>query len=172
MTAEETGFLAAIKKDATDATARGAYADWLDEHGRPYEALLQRGAAGLSEVYFKIRRKSDGLFSEGISHASIGKKWSTKGKLWRRLSDLRTHVRHSIEHHRRYRHYYQRAQKTGVLYNGDTPWNDLEVIVVEVRITIGATMPLAVRYDPKNTSREIEVTVTEPLGGDVKKQRK
>jgi uncharacterized protein (TIGR02996 family) len=40
MTSEESGFLLAIEKAPTDVAARGAYADWLDEHGRPYEALL------------------------------------------------------------------------------------------------------------------------------------
>ncbi|MBN9122424.1 MAG: TIGR02996 domain-containing protein, partial [Planctomycetes bacterium] len=62
--AEERGFVLALKKDPTDATARGAYADWLDEHGRHYDAVLQREAAGLSELRFKVRRKSGGPFSE------------------------------------------------------------------------------------------------------------
>jgi uncharacterized protein (TIGR02996 family) len=39
-TPDERGFLDAIKKYPDDATARLVYADWLDEHDRPYEAIL------------------------------------------------------------------------------------------------------------------------------------
>ncbi|MCI0703664.1 MAG: TIGR02996 domain-containing protein, partial [Planctomycetia bacterium] len=90
MTSDERGFQLAIKKNPKDLTAHGAYADWLEEHDRPYEAALQRAKAGLSEVYFKLRRKSDGLFSEG-NEQRYGKKshWSAKGKMWRKLADLR-----------------------------------------------------------------------------------
>lgn len=155
MTSEERGFVSAIKKSPKDATARGAYADWLDEHGRPYEALLQRGKAELSEVYFKVRRKSDGLFSEG-SGTSGGKHWSTKGKMWRQLHVLRSHFRNYIQLHRGWR-----ARGAEVKYYDDTDWDDLEIVVVEVRVTVGAVLPLTFRRD---TSGPVEVTITEPLG--------
>src|SRR5947209_20269787 len=86
MNAEESGFLLSIKKNPGDLPARRAYADWLEEYDRPYEAMLQRGQSGLSEVFFKLRRKSDGLFSEGPDRT---RKWSSKGKMWRKLSTLR-----------------------------------------------------------------------------------
>lgn len=54
MDADEKGSLAAIKKNPKDATARGAYADWLDEHGRAHDAMLQRAAA------VRPRRKNAG----------------------------------------------------------------------------------------------------------------
>ena len=80
MDAEEKGFLSALKKDPNDATARGAYADWLDEHGRAHEAMLQRASAGLSEIRYKIRRTSDGLFSEGAEgHHEGNRPWTTRG---------------------------------------------------------------------------------------------
>ena len=41
MTSEERGFLDAIKTNPDDVTARGAYADWLDEHDRHHDAMLQ-----------------------------------------------------------------------------------------------------------------------------------
>jgi uncharacterized protein (TIGR02996 family) len=155
MTAEERGFLSAIKKSPTDATARGAYADWLDENGRPYEALLQRGKAELSEVYFKIRRKSDGLFSEGTT-TSGGSHWSTKGKLWRKLHVLRSHLRNYVQLHRAWT-----SVRFVVKYYDDTSWDDLEVVVVEVRVTVGAVLPLVLRQDQSGPA---EVIITEPLG--------
>lgn len=42
---EEDAFHAAIHADCSDAVARGAYADWLDEHERPVEAATQRVCA-------------------------------------------------------------------------------------------------------------------------------
>src|SRR5262245_21602668 len=129
MTSEERGFLAAIKENPGDVTARGAYADWLDEHDRHYEAVLQRGEANLSEVYFKLRRKSDGLFSEGrTASARQPIKWTTKGKMWRRLSDLRSHMAN------------MRPRND---YGGKVPWSDLEVVVFEVRLTVAATLPIS-----------------------------
>src|SRR5262245_33145268 len=120
MTGEENGFLLALKKNPKDATARGAYADWLEEHDRLYEAALQRDKAGLSEVWFKFRRKSDGLFSGGTASSSGRISWSAKGKMWRRLADLRSHLSRYV----RARAYYGNSKP--VLY-GDTAWEDLEV---------------------------------------------
>jgi uncharacterized protein (TIGR02996 family) len=150
MTAEEKGFLAAIKKNSADATARGAYADWLDEHERSYEALLQRDKAGISEAWFKLRRKSDGLFSEGLtSRRDI--RWSTKGKMWRKLNDLRSHLFNL---------------RFSSHYGSDTPWDDLEVIVIEVRAAVAVTLPVVVResHGPYATARTC--TIPEPLGAE------
>jgi uncharacterized protein (TIGR02996 family) len=147
MDAEEKGFLAAIKKNPKDATARSAFADWLDEHERPYEAALQRAKAGLSEVYYKIRRKKDGLFSTGSKGwATMG--WSEGGKMWRRLTDLLAHMRGIGGSSRDY---------------GGTPWRDLEVVFCEVRVTFTATLPLKT-VTPRGWGRPRH-TVTEPLGG-------
>jgi uncharacterized protein (TIGR02996 family) len=145
MDAGEKGFLAAIKKSPKDAASLSAYADWLDEHDRPYEAALQRAKAGLSEVYYKIRRKKDGLFSTGNkSGSSMG--WSEGGKMWRRLTDLEAHMR--MIGHDTY---------------GGTKWKDVEVVFFEVRITFTAALPLT-RERPRGWGRT-RVTVTEPLGG-------
>ncbi|MDY3558491.1 TIGR02996 domain-containing protein [Gemmata sp. JC673] len=99
MTADERGFLATLDTNPNDHTARAAYADWLDEQGRRYEAALERGRAGLSEVYFKIRRKSDGLFSEGAEPRGV-KKWSALGKMWPKLHVLQAHLISYVKHHR------------------------------------------------------------------------
>jgi len=145
MDAEERGFLAAIEKNPDDATARAAYADWLEEHERPYEAALQRGKAGLSEVFFKIRRKSDGLFSTAQrAHASAPMKWATTGKMWRKVGDLHSHMR-NLSDSRTY---------------AGTPWEDIEVAVMEVRVTYSTALPIAVQ---KMLYRAVP-TVVEPLG--------
>jgi len=151
MTSEEKGFLAAIKKDPDDATARGAYADWLDEHGRRHDAMLQRSAAGLSE----IRRKTDGLFSEGAEGRHAGKvPWTTKGKMWPTMAHLRSHLNSEIP-------YYSRSgRKKPYLYQRDTPLSDLEVIVVELRFVVGARMALAVQFDQGYKTRA-SVKITE-----------
>ncbi|HEY1188410.1 MAG TPA: TIGR02996 domain-containing protein [Gemmata sp.] len=156
MTSEERGFLAAIKKNPKEATARGAFADWLDEHDRPYEAILQRDAAGLSEVYFKLRRKSDGLFSEG-SNKPGGKHWSAKGKMWRQLQFLRAHLRTYVVLHRGRSAF----TRTELKYHDDTAWDDLEIVAIEVRATVGAVLPVTCRFEQ---SGPIEVSITEPLG--------
>jgi uncharacterized protein (TIGR02996 family) len=142
--AEEKGFLSAIKKNPKDATARGAYADWLDEQNRPYEAVLQRGKAGLSEVYFKIRRKSDGKFSAGAKWPAIT--WSERGKMWARLTDVHSHFR-GLGDTRNY---------------GGVPWDDIEVVIFEMRITYTAALPLK-REKVKGQSR-LCTTAVEPLG--------
>jgi uncharacterized protein (TIGR02996 family) len=145
MSSDERGFLLAIKKNPKDVTARSAYADWLDEHDRPYEAALQRGKAGLSEVYYKIRRKSDGLFSTGNKGwTTMG--WSEGGKMWRRLTDLLAHMRGLSD----------------TTYGG-TAWKDLEVVFFEVRVTYSVALPLT-REKPRGGAR-IRPTVAEPLGG-------
>jgi uncharacterized protein (TIGR02996 family) len=129
--ADEAGFIASIEADPNDTTARAAYADWLDEHDRPIEAAEQRDAAGLTEVQYKLRRKSDGLFAEAREHSP---RWSSKGKVWRRLKDLRTHLTAVRAVHRTYEG-----------YGSGTPWSDLEVVVVEVRPVTLACWPLVFR---------------------------
>ena len=154
MTADEKGFLAAIKKDPKDATARGAYADWLDEHGRAHEAMLQRSAAGLSEIRYKIRRKSDGLFSEGAEGHHQGKEpWTTKGKMWPALAHLRQHINGQISSHYYYRQRSRKSAPPEFLYQGDTPLSDLEVEVVELRFVVGARMSLSLKFDKPNSSK-------------------
>ena len=146
MDAEEKGFLQSLKKNPKDVATHSAYADWLDEHDRQYEAALQRGKAGLSEVYYKIRRKSDGLFSTGNKWQAT-MSWSAGGKMWQRLIDLHSHLR-GLSDIRTY---------------GGTKWDDLEVVFVEVRVTYTATLVLK-RDKPRSRAR-IRTTVVEPLGG-------
>src|SRR5215471_7261483 len=144
MTSEENGFLLALKADPNDTTARSAYADWLDEHNRSYEALLQRDKAGVSEAWFKLRRKSDGLFSDGRSTSSRAPiRWSAKGKMWRRLSDLRSHM----------------MNIRGSGSYGGMAWEDLEVVVIEIRSVAAAVLPVLVEPSPRRAW-----TIKEPLG--------
>ncbi len=151
MNPEEQGFLLSLKENPDDTTARSAYADWLDEHDRPYEALLQRDKAGVSEVWFKLRRKSDGLFSDGrpaSSRQSV--RWSAKGKMWRKLSDLRSHMLN---------------MRDRSAYGGKTPWDDLEIVVIEVRVVTAAVLPILVKRDPARAWAGPVLTIAEPLGG-------
>src|SRR5262245_58688936 len=93
---DEAAFVAYLEASPEDAAAHAAYADWLEEHGRTLEAAEQRQAAGLSEVHYKLRRKSDGLFCDGRDPRRRlglgGYQWSKRGKSWRRLDDLRAHL--------------------------------------------------------------------------------
>jgi uncharacterized protein (TIGR02996 family) len=148
MVSEEKGFLAALKENPSDATARGAYADWLDEHDRSYEALLQRDKAGISEVYFKLRRKSDGLFSEGSGRKAIS--WSGRGKAWRKLSDLHGHLKSALRADGKY---------------AGTPGKDLEVVVIEVRPVVATALPVAMEKVRGPYGTVFLVAVPEPLGG-------
>jgi uncharacterized protein (TIGR02996 family) len=155
MTSEENGFLLTLKKNPDDSTAHSAYADWLDEHDRHYEAILQRDKAGVSEVWFKLRRKSDGLFSEGRStsrHRPV--RWSAKGKMWRRLSDLRSHM----------------ANMRDSTSYGNTPWTDLEVVVIEIRTSAAAVLPILVERDPTRRWAQQTFTIVEPLGEEANKE--
>ncbi len=145
---EEAGFLAALERHPGDAAARGAYADWLDEHDRGYEALLQRGKAGISEVYFKLRRKSDGLFSDGPGRKAI--QWSAKGRVWRRLSDLHGHLKSALRFEGKY---------------AETPGKDLEVVAIEVRPAVAAILPVALEKIRSPYGTVYLVAVPEPIGG-------
>jgi uncharacterized protein (TIGR02996 family) len=121
-TTEEHGFLTAIEENPGDVTSRLAYADWLEEHDRRYEAMLQRVQAGVSEVRYLVRRKSDGLISEGGERHV---QWTTKGKEWKKASSARAHLAAS-------------AQKS---HYGGTPWSDVEIVVYEVRTQLIGTLP-------------------------------
>jgi uncharacterized protein (TIGR02996 family) len=138
--AEERGFLAALKEDAKDVTTRLAYADWLEEHERPYEAMLQRVKAGVSEARFKIRRKSDGTFFD-----IKGQSWTAKGKDWKQLSHVRGHFT---------------GESHAPRYYG-TEWDDLEVVVYEIRVR--PVSVLTVTQEPRQTYGRV-VTVHEPKG--------
>ncbi|WP_010048361.1 hypothetical protein [Gemmata obscuriglobus] len=46
-----------------------------------------------------------------------------------------------------------------MLYNGDTSWSDIEVVVVELHPVVAAARPVTLRYDPADTSGDVEVTV-------------
>ena len=134
---DEAGLVAFVQANPDDTTARAALADWLDEHDRPLDAAKQRDAAGISEVYYKLRRKSDGLFSEGREQSrgtgiDIVYRWSTKGKSWRRLEDLRAHLAALRPWSRTY----------GGRGKAGTSWTDLEVVVVEVRAVTLAHLPI------------------------------
>jgi len=117
--AEEQGFLQAIKENPGDVTTLLAYADWLEEHDRPYRAMMQRVQAGVSQVRFKVRRKSDGLFAGSGEYIE----WSAGGKEWDKLSSVRGHLAANS-----YRDKY-----------GGVPWSDVEIAVFEVRVqSVGA----------------------------------
>lgn len=124
---EERGFLKAIRENPKDAATRLAYADWLEEHARPYDALQQRIKAGVSEARYMVRRKSDGLYS----NAGWPVTWSAKGKPWRRLGDVKGHLT---------------AQSRRERY-GDAPWDDVEVVVFEVRVQEVAGLPVTRERD-------------------------
>jgi uncharacterized protein (TIGR02996 family) len=155
VTTDEKGFRLALEQNPDDATARAAYADWLEEHGRRYEAILQRGRAGISEVYFKLRRKSDGLFSDCDTHKPNG--WSTKGKMWRELSSLRAHMASYERSHR------WGDTRAAAPYLGNTAWSDLEVVVVELRLVEGVTLPVRCESERDGTRLHVTITIPEPL---------
>jgi uncharacterized protein (TIGR02996 family) len=107
---EEKGFLKAIKENPGDVASRLAYADWLEEHGRRHDAILQRAAANVSWVVYKIRRKSDGLYSDGRWG------WNEKGKSWQKLGLLKQHI--------------SAGSASGRYYS--TLWAQLEIAVFEM----------------------------------------
>jgi len=149
--AEERGFLKAIKENPDDQASRLAYADWLEDHDRPHDALNQRVKAGVSQLGYKIRRKSDGLFSDGNEGGMWEVKWSTQGRQWSNLGHVRGHfTRHS----------------PNPFYGSNTRWDDLEVVLFEVRIQPISVLPVSreeqargwshkvVIYEPKESSGE------------------
>ena len=141
--AEEQGFLDALSENANDRLSRLAFADWLEEHRRPYEAMLQRIEAGVSEGRYKVRRRSDGLFSEG---GEKDVEWSPKGKEWKQRAHARAH-RTALSHKPR--------------YGDNTAWEDVEIAVFEVRVQ--PVCALAFSRQPGPWRRA--VVVHEPIGG-------
>jgi uncharacterized protein (TIGR02996 family) len=142
---EEQGFLGAIEENPQDVATRLAYADWLEEHQRSYEAMLQRVEAGVSEARYKVRRKSDGLFSEG---GSSNVQFSSGGAEWKKASSVRAHLTQNAP---------------GKLYGGNTPWEDVEVVVYEVRTHFIGTLPYSFKQ-PEKSWRWRTIIVHEPQG--------
>src|SRR5262245_10200245 len=140
---EEKGFLQSIEEDPEDVATRLAYADWLEEHQRSYEAMLQRVEAGVSEARYKVRRKSDGLFSEG---GASNVQFSSNGAEWKKVSSVRAHLS-------------QNAPQG--LYGGNTPWDDVEIVVYEVRTHLIGTLPYSFKQ-PEKFWRSRTVLVHEP----------
>ena len=144
-TAEEQGFLDALNEKPNDRLSRLAFADWLEEHDRPYEAMLQRIEAGVSEGRYKVRRRSDGLFSEG---GEKDVEWSQKGKEWKQLAHLRAHLT---------------ALSHKPLYGENTPWEDVEIAVFEVRVQPVCSLAFSRQHSPYGWRKA--VVVHEPIGG-------
>jgi uncharacterized protein (TIGR02996 family) len=119
--AEEKGFLKAIKENPGDVASRLAFADWLEEHGRRHDAIQQRAAANVSWVVYKIRRKSDGLYSDG----RYG--WNEKGKAWPKVGLLKQHL--------------SAGSYSGKYYS--TPWADLEIAVFEMPLRPSVVLALS-----------------------------
>jgi uncharacterized protein (TIGR02996 family) len=141
---DERGFLQAIEEAPADVASRLAYADWLEEHGRSYEAMKQRVKGGVSQALYKLRRKSDGLFSEGGGKDA---KWTTTGRSWPGLIHLRAHLI---------------AQARRSSYGNNTPWGDLEVVVFELRVLPLGVLP--VRLQEVGPYRKRSITIDEPEG--------
>jgi uncharacterized protein (TIGR02996 family) len=139
---QELGFLKTIKENPEDKTTRLVYADWLEEQGRPHEALQQRVKAGVSEMRYKLRRKSDGLFSEAGGWAVS---WSAQGRAWPQLN----HVKGHLTLHARTGSY------------GGTPWSDLEIVVFEVRTQLVAVLPFSLQEGRFGRKKAV---IDEPLG--------
>ena len=147
--AEERGLLKAIEENPNDVAARLAYADWLEEHDRPYRAMMQRVEAGVSQVRYKVRRKTDGKFAGSGEYIE----WSEGGKEWERLSSVRGHLAANS-----YKENY-----------GSVPWKDVEIAVFEIRVQLvqaltftltgeGGTVNQGYRYYRRRRS----VTINEP----------
>ncbi len=141
---EEWGFLQPLENNAADPTTRLAYADWLEEHDRPYRAMVQRVQAGVSEARFKVRRASDGLFSEGGERHV---QWSARGVEWERLSSVRAHLA---------------AGSHNKLYGHNTPWADVEIVVFEVRVRPVGTLPFSFGEAVGRLRKRRKVVIVEP----------
>jgi uncharacterized protein (TIGR02996 family) len=140
---EEATFLVAIQKDAGDVNTRAAYADWLDEHNRPYEAAVQRDKGGVSEVWYKLRRTTDGLFAEPDNP----NRWTNTGKRWRSLKQLLLHVR----------------SLSGAGHYLQVRFEDVEVVVIEVRPQTVGTLPVSARRPYPQWPNVVKFTIDEPV---------
>jgi uncharacterized protein (TIGR02996 family) len=143
---EEVGFLLTLRKNPDDRTVRAAYADWLEEHDRPYEAAVQRDRAGVSEVWYKLRRTTDGRFAEPDAPSS--EFWTKTGKRWRSLKSLVPHV-------------ISVSARRSELYLG-VEWAHLEVVVIEIRPVEIGTLPAVVTHHPQYSAYN-SFTVPEPV---------
>ena len=143
ISAEERGFLDALKRTPGDAATLLAYADWLEEHDRPYRAMTQRVRAGVSQARYKLRRRSDGLFAQGPPGRV---KWSTHGKGWDKLTSLRAHLSVASRH------------KT----YGGTAWEDVEIAVYEVRVQFLQALTFSLEGEIHPYGYQRKVNVAEP----------
>jgi uncharacterized protein (TIGR02996 family) len=145
VSAEEQGLLQAIKENPNDVPTLLAYADWLEEHDRPYRAMMQRVQAGVSQVRYKVRRKSDGLFAGSGEYV----KWSAEGKEWDKLSSVRGHLAANS-----YRDKY-----------GGVPWGDVEIAVFEIRVQDVGALTFTISGEGGtgySYRKRRQVTITEP----------
>lgn len=144
---DEAAFLVTIQKNPADSNARVAYADWLEEHDRPYEAAVQRDRAGVSEVWLKLRRKTDGLFADrekdGRNRWSVV--WTRRGRRWRSLKELVPHMTNM-----------GRGDYAGVA------WKDIEVVVVETRPQEVAALPLSIHRPYPQYPTLVRFRIDEP----------
>jgi uncharacterized protein (TIGR02996 family) len=143
ISAEERAFLKALKEAPGDAATLLAYADWLEEHDRPYRAMMQRVRAGVSQGRYKLRRKSDGLFAQGRPGRV---KWSAQGKEWDKLTSLRAHLGVASPHE---------------TYGG-TPWEDVEIAVYEVRVQFVQALAVSLEGEIRPYGQQRKVNVAEP----------
>lgn len=82
---------------------------------------------------YKLRRKSDGMYSTGGTHV----RWSAKGKEWATLAALSGH----LAQHKGGQYAQTRQWKSGGYgYGGNsnydlvgTEWNDVEIVTLEIR---------------------------------------
>jgi uncharacterized protein (TIGR02996 family) len=143
---QERGFLLALEEKPDDVPTLLAYADWLEEHGRPYRAMLRRVQAGVSQVRYKIRRKSDGLFADS---GGMRVSWSAGGKEWEKLSSVRAHLA---------------VGSSNDKYGTNTPWEDVEIVAIEVRVHVVGTVPFSLGEKTGSAPwrQQRKVTITEP----------
>lgn len=74
--------------------------------------------------FYKLRRKSDGLYSNGGSWPSF----TSKGKTWNTLAALSGHLaQHTGDRYAKTRRYHWHDKQEGV------DWQDLEIVCLEVR---------------------------------------
>jgi hypothetical protein len=79
--------------------------------------------------HYKLRRKSDGLYSSGGSWIT----WSSKGKVWNTLSALSGHLgglKGEYYDARHSRHAYNLGYDAGQV---GTKWDDIEIVCLEIR---------------------------------------
>jgi len=87
---------------------------------------------------YKLRRKSDGLYSTGGTHV----RWNQTGKVWNTLTALSGHLaQHKGDSYaltRSYSRFVPINSMSDLAYVG-TMWNDLEIVLLEVRENVSET---------------------------------